>query len=197
LKSKIIILILFFVGNKIYAQPKTNLEQIIGLINNSVVKIDSTFHAAKSVDLNVVTSPNLEVLKPKVFEKFSEIGYQLKTEAVSGVSKITYTILNCGIEYSDIRKDGLFGSTILDRNVSLKGSAIVTLSDGSIKPVEIKEKVSDVLNADDIKMIEDVSLPFTQAQIPQIPFFSNLLEPIVVVGTLVATVILLFTVRSK
>ena len=197
MKNKIIVLFLFFVVGPLAAQSKTNLEQILGLINKSVVKIDSAVHSTKVAAVTVTSSPNLEILKPKVLEKFSGNGYQLKLESSAGDVKVFYTILNCGVEYSDIRKNGLFGSTIMDRNVTLKGSSIITLSDGSIKPVEINENVKDVINVDDVKMIEDASLPFTQAQIPQIPFFSNLLEPIIVVGTLVATVILLFTIRSK
>lgn len=188
---------MLFVSTQLVAQTKVNLEQIIGLIDKSVMKIDSTVHSTKIAAVTVTCSPNLEILKAKVFEKFSEIGYQLKSEVATGDLMIFYTILNCGVEYSDTRKDGLFGSMIIDRNVFLKGSASITLNTGSVRPIELNESVKDVVTTEEVKMLEDSSLLFTQAQIPQIPFFSNLLEPIIVVGTLVTTVILLFTVRGK
>lgn len=159
--------------------------------------MDSVLNSAKTISLDVICAPSLEILKPRVFSKISELGYNLKSSAEIGVQKVSYTLVNCKTEYSNIRKDGWFGSTILDRKTSVNISVIITFADGSVKPVEISNSTDDIVGTDDIKMIEDGSLAFTQSQIPQIPFFSNLLEPVIVVGTLITTVILLFTIRGK
>ncbi len=167
------------------------------LIDKSVVKLDSLLNSSKTISLDVISSPGLEILKPRVFVKFSGLGYNVKSKAENGAIKISYNIVNCKTEYSDLRKDGWFGSTILDRKISVNVSSIITFADGSIKPVEFTESITDIVKTDDIKMIEDASLTFTQSQIPQIPFFQNLLEPVIVVGALITTVILLFTIRGK
>lgn len=49
----------------------------------------------------------------------------------------------------------------------------------------------------DVKNLENISYPFTQAQLPAEPFLASVYEPVIAVGVTAITVILFFTVRSK
>jgi hypothetical protein len=54
----------------------------------------------------------------------------------------------------------------------------------------------DTVSASDITSIEHPNVPATHASLPSEGFFSGWAEPLVVVGSIVVAVFLLFTIRS-
>lgn len=179
------------------AQTKTNLEKFFQLIENSVVKASDVIGKTETVVLSVTGSASLELLKPKVLAAFSNQGYMIKNDNSANTAKVTYSLNQAKVEYANAEKDGFFGDVVAERNVSLSGIVSVSSPDGLVKSFEVNESSKDTIVVDEIKNIEDATAPFTQGKKPEVSFFSNLLEPVLVVGTLLTTIILLFTVRGK
>ena len=199
MKIKLLINISLFLALNlcIDAQTLNNLDRINILIGHSIEKSDSLTGGEKSINLTYTSSQPLEILKPKIIQLFNERGYILNTSgAKSGIS-LNYNLLSVSVGYMNSSSDGFFGGVMLERQIKVAGSLIVTRSDKISKPFEFTETTTDTVNLDQISTLENKSLPFTQGQIPSQPLLSTFWEPILVVGTLIVTVILLFTVRSK
>lgn len=179
------------------AQAQNNLDLINALIKNSVGKADLLISGKRAINLSVTTAQSLEILKPSVLQAFNKFGYLLKTsEAESGIS-INFNLVSANVQYRNSYSDGFFGDIAIERHISVDGSIIITEQNTIIKPVEFSETMMDTIKLDEIANLENRSIPFTQGQITAQPILSTFWEPIVVVGTLIVTVILLFTVRSK
>jgi hypothetical protein len=197
--NPVIIYLVFFIfsGAISKAQSESNLNLIYKLIDKSVHQADSLLSGNKSVVLTTTMPYILEVLKPSIIKAFSNRGYELRTSSTSTEPGINYNLVYAKVEYKDSFTDGLFGGAMLERNVSINGFFTITKSNKLSQPIEFTKTIQDTVSVSAISALENQSLPFTQAPIPSMPLLSNLWEPIAVVGTLIVTVILLFSVRSK
>lgn len=178
-------------------QTKTNLENYFQLIDNSVAKVSQTLSKDTSVVLTVSGPASLELLKSKVFESFSKHGFKVSNESAPQNYKAVYTFHQTSVEYLNAEKESFFGNIVAERIINLKGNILLTTPENQVKTFDVNESQKDTVSVDEIKNLEDASVPFTQGKMPETPFFSNLLEPVLVVGTLITTIILLFTVRGK
>lgn len=181
----------------LFAQTKTNLEKFFQLIDNSILKIAQNVNGNSETYLDVNSPSSLDLLKPKAFESFTRNGFKIKNENLKNGIKIFYMLSQTSVEYGETEKDGFFGRMICERIVSLKGIVIITFNDSRVNSYEINETERDTVHVEEIKHLEDASLAFTQGTKPEIPFISNILEPVIVVATLVTSIVLLFTVRGK
>lgn len=197
MKKSLIIFSLLIVFSAVNAQTKTNLEKYYQLIENSVKKTSDLIKSGSTISLSVSGPSSLEVLKPKVFESFSKNDFIIKNENSDNIFKVSYLLAEASVEYGEAEKDGFFGNLICERKVSLKGIITLTSTDGNVKSNEVNEAERDTIVVDEIRDFEDAALQLTHGAKPEVSFFSNLLEPVLVVATLVTTVILLFSVRGK
>lgn len=193
-----VISFLFIVLNfNLYAQAQNNLDLINSLIENSIEKADSLLGGKQTINLLVTTAQPLEILKPTVLQAFNKYGYVLKTsDADSGIS-VNYNLISANVEYKNSFSDGFFGDISLERQITVTGSFTIIKLNHVIQPIGFSETRTDTVKLDEISNLEDRSIPFTQGKIPSQPFLSTFWEPILVVGTLITTIILLFTIRSK
>jgi hypothetical protein len=175
----------------------TNFEVITSLIEKSATQADSILEGKGPIILSVETAQPLEVLKPIVYNAFNKKGYVLKTNSDSTAKSIDYTLVSAKVDYKDSFSDGIFGGTLLTREIQLNGSTLTKDDDKTLHPAQFTQTHIDTIKLGDISVVENQALPFTHAEIPSLPLLSNLWEPIIVVGTLTVTVILFFTVRSK
>jgi hypothetical protein len=196
IKSFYLALLIFCFGLNTLAQTKTNLEKIDSLISQSVNQIDSLTNPNEEVFLEITTPASIEILKGKIISAFSK-HYKLINSKENAKREINYFLENVDIDYSNPQKEGFFGSFVVERTIKLSGNILIRDERNSIKTIPINNSINDRVYLDEIRLLEDSSLPFTQSEIPAVPILSNLFEPIVVVGTLIVTTILLFTVRSK
>jgi len=199
LKTKpfIIPILFLLVSISSIAQTKTNLDVIYKLIDRSVSKADPILGTKQTINLSFTSSSSLEILKPKIFQAFSEHGYSLTAYTVESNPAVNYTATSLKVEYKNPFSDGLFGGLMLEREISFNYSLTITNADKTIKSFNYTESQIDTVKLDEISGLENQTLPFTQSSIPSAPLLSNLWEPIIVVGTLIVTIVLLFSIRSK
>jgi hypothetical protein len=118
----------------------------------------------------------------------------------SGTSDLTgeFGFGKARVEYVDIRRHGFFGSKIVDRKVAVLISAkVVDQQNGSILlGRDFEESYRDTIPLSDIQRVENAGLPLTRGTVPKEGFFSNLAEPLVMLGAIGVAVYLLFSVRS-
>ncbi|PKL83343.1 MAG: hypothetical protein CVV24_05330, partial [Ignavibacteriae bacterium HGW-Ignavibacteriae-3] len=164
------------------------------LIARSVVKTDSLIGADKQINLTLTTSQSLEILKPDIFKEFIDRGKIIIRDEGTAVS---YTLISAEVKYGSSFSDGIFGGILIQREIVIRGNLTVSRTGFVPRPSEFTETALDTIELEDISSIENKSIPFTQAPIPSRPLLSTFWEPIIVVGTLIGSVILLFTVRSK
>lgn len=182
-------------NSTVLPQHMTNLDVVYQLIANSISKIDSMVSDREKISDFSYTSPDsYDFLKSKIADNLIRSGYKFDGSG-SNVS-LEFSIQNIKVEYTDPFKDGFFGDLMVKRSVFFEGIVLLTGPDGVVS-IPLNKSLSDNVELDRIAEIEDQSIPFTRGTIPEIPLFSNLLEPIIVVGTLIVTIILFFTVRSK
>jgi len=178
------------------AQTKTNLDLVFDLINHSILKAENFLNQKNSTYNFVYTSPDsYSFLKSSVVNSYIDKGILLN-ENDSLDTKLEHTIKNIRIEYSNPYKDGFFGDLLIERTIKIDANLIISDKSG-IKTYDLNDSYKDTVEVASISSIENPAIPFTQSAIPELPIFSNLLEPIIVVGTLIVTIILFFTVRSK
>lgn len=196
IKSFYLALLIFCFGLNTLAQTKTNLEKIDSLISQSVNQIDLLTNPNEEVFLEINTPASFEILKGEIISEFSK-NYKLINSKENTKWEINYFLENVDIDYSNPQKESFFGSFVVERTIKLSGNITIRDERNFIKTIPINNITNDKVYLDEIRLLENSSLPFTQSEIPAIPILSNLFEPIVVVGTLIVTTILLFTVRSK
>ena len=194
-KSKLIFFISLISG-WLFAQPITNIDVCYKLINQSVASVDSVYSQMKekpAVEISVPAA--LDQLRTNIITAFQDKGYNVTQS--QNIPSIYFIINNSLIKYEEPFTKGLFGDAYVQRKINLTGSYFLTEKQNTSTPKSFYFEYSDTVSMDSIRDLESKNLAFTQANIPPAPVLSNLMEPIIVVGTLITTIILLFTIRSK
>lgn len=177
-------------------QPQKNYELIENLIRESVENIKSeSSENIKEYSLKILLPSALENLKPAVINAFINKGIG-KAETDSNNS-INYILENASVVYGESFRDGFFGEINTRREIIITGNHFLETTSGYTKAQKFNLTFSDTIEVDSIPEIETKTLPFTCGEIPEAPVLSNLAEPIIVVGALIVTVILFFTVRGN
>jgi hypothetical protein len=107
-------------------------------------------------------------------------------------------ILDAGVEYANPRRDGFFGSRVVDRTIrlTLRVKAVDTERGTFLFGQDISSSLSDIVELDALETLETPGLPMTRGTVPPAGFTSGLLEPVILIGAIAVAVFLLFTTRS-
>lgn len=200
MKSRATFLFIYFILSILTnAQTLSNLSVVNKLVELSAARIDSSFgNADKKIKLIFVAVPSMQILKSGLINNLINHGFNIETaENSSNIGSLSYAIESVSVVYSDVRKTGFFGDLVVDRTVSLNGEYFISDGRKITKSDKFHFAEKDTVKYDSIQQLENAELAFTKGKIPEEPLFSNLLEPIIVAGTLIITVILFFTVRSR
>ncbi len=184
-----IILVLFLTFGALHAQS-TNLEMIYSLVDKSASEISRKLNS--NYLLNFDSPAEYLVLKTRVMKAFAS-----NPDGAKELPELSYSIVNARVEYSDIFRDGFLGSFKVKRKITLNADYALHKEGNTITSGSFEQSLIDTVDYDSVNKLENFSLPFTQGTLPDEPFFSGLLEPVVAIGTAVVAVYLLFTVRSK
>lgn len=181
------------------SEPKTNLAVIRDLAEAIGQRIGILTDLPAGDTLSVSVRP-------------SESAWYIQSSLIRGISGSSRPVRSsdkgpvtaeCGIEeilvsYSDPRTDGLLGSTIVDREVSVTISTMLIdqVSGTILLNDELLEERTDTIELGDIGTLENPNIPATQGSLPAEGFFSNIAGPLILIGSIGVAVFLLFHVRS-
>ncbi len=194
--KKTLLLIILNTG-LIFPQTKTNLEIVYSLIEKSVTETSSLeIEKSQPLKINLSSPASFEFLHIKVIDAFSNSGYKLHVDSVQK-GTIGYSITGINTAYGEPFQDGLFGEYFTQRTIVYRTLINYTENGHVLFSKEMVNESTDTIPVSQVSTVENPSLFFTKGNILEPPVLSNLLEPILVVGTLIVTVILLFTVRGK
>ena len=192
-----ILIIVFTMLGSVYSQPKTNIEQVYGLIEKSVTGILTGKVEKKDKVYVEFSSPDsYSILKSSLIEKTGASASVNPQKENSGFV-LTYTIEEARIKYSDPFTQSFLGRNYVEREVTLKGFSALNRPAEPVTIGRFSYSEKDTVEYRQLKELANTAYPFTNPEIPQEPFFSSILEPVIAVGVAVTTIYLLFTVRSK
>lgn len=191
------IFILVFSGIT-YSQARKNAEILTDLVNKSLFSISQSWSGQNSeVYVNYTSQNNFSFFKDRVTAEIKNTGTKLITDKDSADIILNYTIYSVNIDYKETFRQGLFGDYLVEREAGLNCSFSVEKKNEVIEAGNLIFSNIDTVKYADVEDLEDILLPFTQAEIPPEPFFSSLWEPVIAVATAIVTLFLFFTVRSK
>ncbi len=108
------------------------------------------------------------------------------------------TISDMGVTYEESRRSSMFGERLVDRVVNLRIQALIAdrRSGKVLNSAEYATSARDTIEVSVISKLEDPSIPATRGAVPREGFFSTFAEPIIMIGAVAVSVLLLFHVRS-
>lgn len=196
-KSLIISAIVFFSFlNLAFAQPKTNLDVIYSLIEKNVNQVLMKLPQEVGPFAFEYSSPEeYSSLEGRYTNTLSNKNLLKKDSTDGGTLK--YSLDQIGILYSEPFRGGLLSDYKVERKVFINATFAFGYGDKVKRSEIVESQYSDTLYYSDIHKVETSNLSITHGTKPSEPLFESLLEPIIAVGAVVVTIILLFTVRSK
>jgi len=198
IRKTVVYLLILGTFNLLFSAPKTNLEIIYGLLQKSVEEITNRFQGnIGKVSVDFIAPDQYKILGNRLIYYLNEEGYLQPEENGEKPVELKYALEKVNVNYSDSFRDGLLGKYKVKRDVSISGTYVTGRGEKVIFTNTFNNTYSDTVNYSDVEKLQSLSVPFTKSELPPEPLFDSLLEPVVAIGTLIVTVILLFTVRSK
>ena len=196
-----LLILSFFISNKILAVEKpdsTNLQIIDAELARNLSEVSA-----------FIKSHVEDTLYIRTYQSEEDLYYQLKLMSFLSSEKIkVFSIavgefktprLECMAEFKTEYINAESNRDLVIRKISLKTSGILSEKNGSILPIpEMQTQKTDIVSRDKIDYYNG-SRPFSKSTPPEQPtsLWQDIVQPLVIVGTAVITVGLLFTVRSK
>mgnify|MGYP005838710533 CR=1 FL=1 len=191
-----IISLLFLICSLSLAQPKSNLTIIYDLIDDNVNQlIEKLPQQTNKIIFEYSTLPEYESLESRFIYNLDNENYLVESE--EDFPTLKYSLDQIGILYSEPFRGGLLSDYKIERRIFLNGTMALGKGIKVIKTDFIESTYRDTLFYSEIENVESPSLQITQGTKPSEPLFESLLEPVIAVGAVIVTIILLFTVRSK
>lgn len=198
-RGALALLLLPLLAHAVRAQepgPATNLETMRRLVSEIAAETAGFLAAAESVAVTVQPADLAWYVEPAIRGAF---GARTVSGAPGGASVAAeFGVTDLRVVYTDARRDGFFGERLMDREVVASMAVkLVRRSDGAVLLNEEKRRsMRDTVAVESAESLENPSLPLTRAAVPEEGFFTNLVEPLVLIGALAVGIYLLFTVRS-
>jgi hypothetical protein len=185
----------FFLFTQIsHAQTKSNLEVVYQLVDSSVSHIISKYEL-KQINLKLILPDDYEFLSNHLH--FAFINNNVEITESGNASTLSFSIDEIRTRYNKIFRTGFFGSFLIEREVYLKGKYLLKDEVEKITGDTIYAVSVDSVRLNEINEIQNPSLSFTEAELPEEPFFSSIVEPVIAIATAAAAIALFFIVRSK
>jgi hypothetical protein len=124
-------------------------------------------------------------------------GLSVNEDTASPV-EASFGLKNGSVKYSNIRRDGFLGTKIVDRSFNLQlTTKILDRRSGTILfQSDVEDSASDTIALSQIEQVENPAILMTKGVVPREGFFSNVAEPLILLGSIAVAVLLLFNVRS-
>ena len=181
------------------SQLMTNLDVMRELAGEIAVRAikEAELKGVTDLEISVVPKEASWYIEGSIHESLAPLSMKTRTDTLSPLM-VEFGISEARVEYSNVRKDWLFGSRMIDRTVHLRlATKILERRTGAVKLLtEYDTSRTDTIGLSEVIAVENPAIPMTKGRQPQQSFFSNLAEPLVLVGSVAVAVLLLFNVRS-
>lgn len=154
--------------------------------------------APGSIGLRVYPAESAWALELDIIQALQRLTGRPRDAAGNAAVAVEAGIVQGQVEYSGIRRDGLFGAKVADRVVllTLRWKAWDPASGAIHFEGELTRTAHDTVRVAEIEALETPGLALTRGAIPAEGIFSSVLEPLILIGALAVGIFLLFTVRS-
>jgi len=177
----------------------SNLEVMRAVAGRIGRSVGQQIHEADSISVAVVVYPldHAWYIERALLEEMQQRGFRV-TAGTGSNYLMEFGLSNLKVEYSNVRRNGLFGPRVLDRKIIVQMSVKIVPVDpmGAVIANEFLEENRDTILVSEVQTVESPALPVTHGTIPPESFFSHFAEPLVMIGALAVGIYLLFTVRS-
>lgn len=188
----------FLLPSQGYSQNLSNLEAFYKLADSSVAGILKTLPKGNTrLQLKLDLPEGYSVFRNKIIQELTKNGKNVLFSSDSLAPMLNIGVDRAIVVYSSPFRKGFWGSYKSGRTVSLRGNFVLAEGGHVSKAENFSFARTDTVMYDDLRSLEDPSIPFTRGDIPPEPLFSTLWEPVVALGTAAVAVYLFFTVRSK
>lgn len=137
---------------------------------------------------------NIEIIKDTKEQKISINSKQKETNNNQEISNLSLNINNFEINYNSIDNSDKFQREILL-------DFVIKYTDSNNNKILLKDKYmyQDTISESEISKVENTNFPISigKKNKEESTFLDDILEPIIITGTIAVTVILLFTIRSN
>ncbi|MBI5474598.1 MAG: hypothetical protein HY961_19855 [Ignavibacteriae bacterium] len=201
--SSILVLSVGFSQDDEGAPPTTNLEQMRTLAQRIASRAASVQSDAKdSVRACVLVLPRETswYVERAIWDGLKQQRFLPSGADSNCIIRFELGLSDARVEYQNIRRESFFGAKVVDRLVSLSLDAKMIMQRGEGDPrvssLLLADSIRDVIELSDVQRVENPALPITKGRLPDEGFFSNIAEPLVLIGSIAVAVLLLFSVRS-
>lgn len=196
LRYSLLLILPLFIYSTLLSQSKSNFEIIDSLISISVSDVIKNIDYKKDYNFEFLGAEDYKILKTTIIRQLINNNINI-VENTNSNKKISYNLEQAEIKYLETFKDGLFGSYLVRRKADLTGSFFIYY-DGKIEAAKsFNYTLEDSVFYSDVSQLENIAYTFTTAQLPEEPFFSSTLEPVIAIGTAAVAVYLFFNIRSR
>jgi len=179
------------------SRVQTNLEILQNLSHQIGDSVSVLVNQGDSVRVIVRPPESAWYVEGSVRKAFSEKG-RFPTQSFTARSDAELGLVKAQVEYTNVRRAGLFAAKIVDRSVNVE--FLVKVVDNKTGEILVSktfvQSASDVVEMSDVESLENSGIPATHGVIPKEGLFSTFLEPLVAIGAMAVAVYLLFHVRS-
>ena len=191
------LLFIFLSNTELHSQSKTNLDVFYSLTDSLVNKINSEIpKSQKQISLTLNLGDRYSLFANTIKDRFVKNGREIieTPNNKTNIPNVDIVMEGAGVEYGEMFRTGFFGIHYIQRYSAVFGNYLESFSGKGMQKFEITK--IDTIKVEDISLLENPSVPFTQASVPPEPFFSGVAEPIIAIGTAALAVVLFFTIRS-
>jgi hypothetical protein len=180
-------------------QPASNLALIRSLALRVGERVAAEIRETDSVSVSVRVLPKESAwyVESSILQGLAKFPLRI-TEGSGNALEAEFGIGQAGVVYSNVRRDGFFGTKLVDRTIALLLSVkVVDPRSGTILIArDYSEDTSDTIPLDAVADVESPLLPVTRGAVPSEGLFANAVEPAVMLGAIAVAVYLLFSVRN-
>ncbi len=180
----------------VFTQTKTNLDIFYTLVDSSVKNMSDEMPPDQNkINLSLTLGNAYSIFNNQIISTLIKENKSIVDSSMRNVVKVNYVIDAAELKYGEMFRDGFLGEEMIPRTFKLRGNYLIKNNEATVKKFEFE--YADTIHVDEINDVENLSYPFTRSDVPAEPFFSNIWEPVIAIGSAAIAVYLFFSVRSK
>jgi hypothetical protein len=191
------ITLLILLSTEIFPQEKSNLEVLFSLSDKAANELATSIQDTASFSFNFQAPPDFRILRPRILADLSRAKIHIVEKDKNYPNRIDFAIQSADVSYGKVFSDGIFGTLKVVRKIRLS-AAYSVFKDGKLSKANVfSGAYADTIAYDDIPKLESASARIAKGVMPEPPYYSSLFEPVLAIVSVVISIYLLFSVRTK